>query len=245
MSKVRIIVFCVIAVTTMITAKAQIHPAPDSENDNWRYFKDIGIERGTFTPMSKFNLSSGSALTITGSYFYNDKFGFRSGVSSIDGLAGGANYWRVPILFAFRTRTFTADYDLNQHDMYEDYSFSTSLTRGLVGFFLSLLPTRFEMNAGASFGGISPYHSKGYSMLPNGNYIHTKTIDISQRFASTLDANMRIGFQFWRICVNGNLGVSYLLTQNINYYDIHPNLGEEKSNPSWLGNVGVGASFRF
>ncbi|MDR0332921.1 MAG: hypothetical protein LBI15_05600 [Dysgonamonadaceae bacterium] len=237
MSKVRIIVFCVFAVITMITAKAQIHTAPDSENDNWRYFKDIGIERGTFIPMSKFNLSSGNALTITGSYFYSDKWGFRSGVSFIDGLAGGANYWRVPILFAFRTRTFTADYDLN--DMYEDYSFSGSLTRGLIGFFFSLLPTRFEMNAGASFGGISPYHSKGYSS--NGSHI----TDISRTFASTLDANMRIGFQFWRICVNGNFGISYLLTQNINYYDIHPNLGEEKSNPSWLGNMGVGASFRF
>jgi hypothetical protein len=125
--------------------------------------------------------------------------------------------------------------------MYEDYSFFESLAH-LV---LSLVPTRFEINAGTSFGGISPYHSKGYSGLPNGNSIHTQTTDISRRFASTLDANARIGFQFWRICVNGNFGVSYLLTQNINYYDIHPNLGEEKSNPSWLGNMGVGASFRF
>jgi hypothetical protein len=224
-----------------LSVSAQYH---HSYNDNWRYFYDIGVEGGWFSSMNNVSLSSERTFTVTGSYFFNHRFGFRSGVSFINGLAGGADYWRIPLLFAFRTRTVIGEYfDPRPHSPF--YTPPEEMRSNLGVFILSLLPTRFELNAGMSFGGISPFNTKTYWSSDGHNFVHSETIDISRRFAASLDANARVSFQFWRICVNGNFGISYLLTRNIRHYTINPNTGDNRTNPSWFGNVGVGVSFRF
>ena len=202
----------------------------DNENDNYRFFYDIGIERGLMIPIDGISLTEGTTFSITGSWFYQPSFGFRSGLTLINGFGANSSYshWRVPILFAFRTRTFTNDFgDWRSHPDYWSLSFCERLWRGTTNFFLSLLPTRFEINAGTSLGAFSP--------------TDTGVSDISRRFASTLDANARLSFQFWRICVNGNFGISYLLTRNVYSVNWH----NEATRPAWFGNVGFGATFRF
>ena len=207
--------------------------AQHRNNDNFRFFYDIGVEVGAFRPISSTNyLQGGAMFAITGSYFYSHRFGFRSGLSLIDAMEEGDIYWRVPILFAFRTKTFRTDLtDWRSRRMpyspYWELSFIQRLANDVGSFLLVLLPTRFELNAGTSFGAIPSYHSE--------------RIEVSQRFANTLDANARLSFQFWRICINGNLGISYLLTRNINY----KGLNSEKTKPSWFSNMSFGATFRF
>ena len=222
------VVFCVSAQRLVI----------DNDNDNFRFFYDIGVEVGAFRPISNTNyLQGGAMFAITGSYFYSHRFGFRSGLSLIDAMEEGGIYWRVPILFAFRTKTFRTDLtDWRARRMshnpywespYWELSFIQRLANDVGSFLLVLLPTRFELNAGTSFGAIPSYHSE--------------RIEVSQRFANTLDANARLSFQFWRICINGNLGISYLLTRNINY----TGFSGEETKPSWFSNMGLGVTFRF
>jgi hypothetical protein len=96
-----------------------------------------------------------------------------------------------------------------------------TLRDGLVNLFLLFLPTRFEFNIGPSLG-----------------YVR----NAQHRFASSIDANLRMGFQFWRIVIHGNMGVNYLWTKNFVDRDI---IRGKRSRPAWYANLSVGASFRF
>jgi hypothetical protein len=86
---------------------------------------------------------------------------------------------------------------------------------------LLLIPVRGEINIGPSFG---------YAW------------DARRNFASSLDANFRMGFQFWRIVINGNLGINYLWTKN--FVDTAP-YNRHSVTPVWFVNLSAGASFRF
>ena len=216
----------------------------DNDNDNFRFFYDIGIERGEMFSLNSLNISSGAIFSITGSWFYTPTFGFRSGLSYISGLTGSDSYWRVPILFAIRSRTITGDF-FDMLSSSRPLSWGETLRTSILAGIFSLLPTRLELNAGTSLGILSPHSSNVYFHFPNGDWSRIQTVDVSRRFASTLDINGRLGFQFWRICVNGNLGISYLLTRNVHHTIISPYLNEGTTRPSWFGNASFGATFRF
>jgi hypothetical protein len=96
-----------------------------------------------------------------------------------------------------------------------------TIKEGLINLFLLLLPTRFEFNIGPSLG---------------------YAINNQHRFASSIDANLRMGFQFWRIGINGNMGLNYLWTKNFVERDFIRN---KRIRPAWYGNLSVGMSFRF
>jgi hypothetical protein len=231
-NKLRIIIlfFCI-----ALTLQAQ---DPNTEkNDNWKYFYDIAVESGIYNSIGYHE--NGSILSVSGSYFYNDKFGFRSGVSLITGMEGSDKYWKIPMLFAFRTKTFKTDWD--ETFGYSDdinYIFLDILTNVLV----RVLPTRFEFNAGPSFGYLMPEYSPTY-IHQGDQLIVSKSINAHSHFASSLDANMRMSFQFWRICLNVNLGANWLWTRNYEYMQYLPVQRTDK--PAWFLNFGAGASFRF
>jgi hypothetical protein len=209
----------------------------DTENDNWTYFYDIAVENGVYNSIG--HHENGSMFSASGSYFYNDKFGFRSGISLITGMEASDKYWKMPVLFAFRTKTFKTDW--GEPFGYSDdigYFFLETLTNVLV----RILPTRFEFNAGPSFGYLTPEYSSTYT-YQGDQLILAKSVDARSRFASSLDANMRMSFQFWRICLNVNMGSNWLWTRNYEYTQYLPAKRTEK--PSWFLNFGAGASFRF
>ena len=216
-------------------ANAQMIDSNNDDNDNWLYFYDIAIEKGSYISMSSENdfVSDAKIISILGSYFWTDKFGFRSGFSYIDGIYGSERYCKVPLLFSFRTRTF-------RWLLFDDEI--ESLQETLLKLLLLIVPTRFELNIGPSFGYITPNKYVHYTTA-RGNKVLSQTADLRSRFASSIDANARLSFQFWRICLNGNIGFNYLLTNNFDYRIHHPY--KEKVNSSWFVNVSAGLSFRF
>jgi hypothetical protein len=85
--------------------------------------------------------------------------------------------------------------------------------------FLMIIPVCFEANLGPSFG-----------------YVWNN----QRSLASSLDFNCRLGFQFWRIGINGNMGVNYLWTKN--FVDKET---AKRLRHAWFANLSIGASFRF
>jgi hypothetical protein len=94
-----------------------------------------------------------------------------------------------------------------------------SFSEFLVSLFFCIIPTRFEFNLGPSLGYV--WNNK-------------------RHFASSVDCNIRIGFQFWRIGIHGNIGANCLWTKNFVDRD-----SKQLSRPAWFNSAGFGASFRF
>jgi hypothetical protein len=88
--------------------------------------------------------------------------------------------------------------------------------------FLCIMPTRWEVNVGPSLGYV--WNNK-------------------RSLASSIDCNFRMGFQFWRIGINGNMGFNYLWTKN--FVDRNIIAYSRQIRPAWFANLSVGASFRF
>jgi hypothetical protein len=91
----------------------------------------------------------------------------------------------------------------------------------LLSLFLYIMPTRFEFNLGPSLGYVwnNPRH-----------------------LAVSIDGNLRMGFQFWRIGIHGDLGVNYLCTKNFVEKILYVN---QPIRPAWFFSFSAGASFRF
>jgi hypothetical protein len=121
-------------------------------------------------------------------------------------------YLKMPALFAVRWKSVTSDSHMVE---YHDFS------NFFLNLVLNLFPHHYEVNIGNSLGYVfnSKYH-----------------------FASSLDANFRMTYMIWRIGLNGNLGVNYLLTRNFVDND---NLARKKFRPGWFVNLSAGLSFRF
>lgn len=204
-------------------------------NDNWRYFHDIAIENGLYIPTNEKTMSSGSIMSLHGSYFFTDKFGFRSGLSLISGMDGSDKYLKIPLLFSFRTEavSFAGGNDIEFE----------SFREALINFLINVVPKRFEFNAGFSLGYMTPKADSTHIFNDGGKLMLAKTFEASRRFASSLDANMRMSYQIWRIGLNINIGINYLWTKNYNHHDYYPI--NSQSQPSLFANLGIGASFRF
>lgn len=229
-NKIKLVIILFLTILPIWKINAQDVEADD--NDNWKYFYDIAVESGTYVsaPLSRDNF----IVTLSGSYYWSSKYGVRSGISLITEANSNAKYIKVPVLLAFRTRTFTGGFDPD----YDYDNFGSTLAH----FILSLLPTRFEFNIGISLGYITPETYSAYTTV-NGEKVMFESLNIHNPFAASLDANGRISFQFWRICVNGNLGINYLFTKNYNYRLYSPN--EERYRPPWFINASLGFAFRF
>jgi hypothetical protein len=183
------------------------------ENDNYRYFRDIVLERGLYMAMiNKPNseLSDGRITSLYGSYFIKHWLGFRSGASLIMDLKDDSPYLKVPCLIAVRTPRIRIE--LHDAETFSEY---------LTNLFLLFIPARFECNLGPSFGYV-------WNNRP--------------AFAFSIDGNLRMGFQFWRIGLHGNMGFNYLWTKNFKGQE---SFGLRKYvRPYWYANMSFGMSFR-
>jgi hypothetical protein len=174
-------------------------------------------------------------MSLHGSHFFNDKLGFRSGISFISEMDGSSMYLKIPLLFSFRTGAVS----FSENNDVEFESFQEIL----IDFLLNALPKRFEFNIGPSLGYMQPRTDSTRISLDGGEWMLAETIETRHRFASTLDANMRMTYQIWRIGLNINVGISYLWTKNSRRHTYYPI--NSQSQPSWFANLGIGASFRF
>ena len=199
------------------------------DNDNLKYHYDIGFESGLYGSLDFNGFQPGTIHTLHGSYFFRENFGFRSGISLISEI-GGSDYYKIPVLFSARTKTFNRYWNItSDNGLLHDF---------FLNVFLSLLPTRFEVNIGPSLGYIPHYNSRAHYYDFGRKVYYDSFNDFS--IASSLDTNLRLSFQFWRICVNGNVGFNYLWTKNYNVYQLSENI-----KPSWFTNTSIGVSFRF
>jgi hypothetical protein len=184
------------------------------DNDNRLYFQDIAIENGLYTALvSDGILSDGIVTSLYSGYFLNHWLGARSGVSLIMDLKDDSPYIKIPCLIALRTPKFR----LSTYD-------SETFNDFLLNLFLSIIPTRFEVNAGPSFG-----------------YV----LNNRRNFASSIDFNLRIGFQIWRIGIYGNMGANYLWTKNFVERSNYSTGVNKRIRPVWYANLSGGLSFRF
>jgi hypothetical protein len=182
---------------------------PYIDNDNKLYFQDIVSEYGSYTATTlNSSLSDGYIVSFYGGYFLTHWFGFRSGASLIMDLNDNYPYIKIPCLFAIRTPTIHLS--IAEPESFKEF---------LLGLFLYILPSRFELNVGPSLG-----------------YVWNN----QRSLASSIDINLRMGFQFWRIGIHGNMGANYLWTKNFIDRD-----SKKLSRPAWFANLSLGASFRF
>ena len=201
------------------------------EDDNQKYFYDIAVDAGLYIPMDE-AVGSGSITGISGAYYFNNKWGARSGLSLISGMEGSDRYWKVPMLLSFRTKMLPFDWNTDDFSL-EEYLF---------GLLLSLFPSYLEFNTGPSFGYMTA--NPGLTLhYKNGQEIISETSNIKSQFAASWDANIRLSYQIWRIGITGRFGVNYLFTKNYQCYSFSPIY--ETYEPKLFGNLSIGASFRF
>ncbi len=205
------------------------------DNSDRKFFYDLGLETGLYVSTTDRDWPSGSILSFHGGYYWNDRFGVRSGLSFISGLEGSDRYYKVPLLFSFRIGPYQKEWD--DRDEYDNFG------ELLFAFLLHFLPTSLEVNAGTSFGSISPDLSEIYTINNKGKEILSERSWVSREFASSLDANLRLSFRFWRINLTGNMGINYLYTKNFHHTLYVPE--ETRNRPCWFANLGLGASFLF
>jgi hypothetical protein len=101
------------------------------------------------------------------------------------------------------------------HSEYETFK------EALQNLILCIIPARCEINMGPSLG-----------------YVW----NAQRKFASSFDFNLRMGFQFWRIGINGNMGINCLWTKN--FVD-KKTVNRQSYRPAWYANLSIGGSFRF
>ena len=204
-----------------------------AQDDGYR--SDITVEKGVYIPLTnRYSVGSASITSISGSYFLDNGFGVRSGISYISELEGSDGYWKIPFLFCYKINLPCREWD--ELGDFEDFSelFIHTLS--------CILPASLELNTGFSLGGIKPYPSSVYT-LHGEQEILIETYNVNRRFAASWDAELKFGFQIWRILLSADLGVNYLLSNNLEYTSLYP--FEETYKPKWFGKVAFGVAYRF
>lgn len=195
------------------------------ESDNNKYFFDIGLSYSTMIFEG-----DGTMVNLHGAYYFAPNLGIRTGLSYTSNITDDCDWMiKIPALFSFRTETIES--------MEPNFDDDETLGEMLFSSLLYILPKRFEINAGPSFGYMSPYNlpNKHGQLVEDFYYINTKTM-------ATLDLNGKMTIPINRVGVDLSLGVSYFLTKNIK--SVSPN-GVDSKTHRWIGNFSVGIHYRF
>lgn len=197
----------------------------NDESGNKRYFYDLGLSYSTLIFQG-----DGSMLNLHGAYYLSPNWGVRTGLSYSSDITDDCDWMiKIPALLSFRTETIES----MEPDFDDDDSFGQMLFSSL----LYILPKRFEVNVGPSFGYMSSYD------LPNKQ---GKLVDdfycIGTKPMVTLDLNGKMTIPIKRVGIDLSMGVSYFLTKNIKSYSHN---GSEERVHRWMGNFSVGVYYRF
>lgn len=205
-----------------LTLRAQKHI---DISDNRKYYYDVGFNYSTLI----FH-GDASMISLHGAYYLTPNLGIRTGLGYTRDLTDDCDWLiKVPVLFTYRTETI----DSMNPNLDDCETFGEMLFASL----WYILPKRFELNAGPSFGYMDTYRrfTEEEKIKSDNFFINVKPI-------VTLDANAKMIIPIGRVGFDLSLGVSYFLTRNIKYYS-PDNLDNKISR--WMGNFSVGAHYRF
>lgn len=201
---------------------AQIY---NDESDNKKYFYDLGFSYSTLIFRG-----DASMLNLHGAYYFSPNWGVRTGISYTSDISDDCDWLiKVPALFSFRSETV----DSTEPAFDDDDSFGQMLFSAL----WYILPKRFEVNAGPSFGYMSPFRkfTEDEKLYSDNYYINTKPM-------VTMDLNGKMTIPINRVGIDLSLGVSYFLTKNIKSYSLN---STDTKIYRWMGNFSVGIHYRF
>lgn len=207
---------------TLLSLQAQKH---NDISDNKKYFYDVGLSYSTV-----FFHGDASMINLHGAYYFTQNLGMRTGLSYTRDLTDDCDWLiKIPALFTFRTETI----DSMEPDFDDCDSFGEMLFSGLI----SILPKRFELNIGPSFGYMEAWrkYTEEEKLKSDDYYINVKPM-------ITLDANAKMTIPIGRVGFDVSFGVNYFLTRNIKYYS--PD-GLDNKISRWMGNISVGGHYRF
>ena len=217
--------------------------------------RDIGLQVGINVPVSQtVRIGSDMMLGVSYGQFYYNGLGFRTGVQYAASMASINDVIGVPLAFAYRTRSRSAeerfqagatgarDAMVYRHP----YGSSEKAASFLGGFLLNLF------SEAEFFAGVTPGYIIGPSETPSkavGTSRWSDTwVEKKHAFSLSLDAGATLNYSIWRFDLKLTPAIHYNLTNNYIYHLSSGEKGEvvDRTTPlRWFFTLNGGIAFRF
>ena len=217
--------------------------------------RDIGLQVGINVPVSQtVRIGSDMMLGVSYGQFYYNGLGFRTGVQYAASMASINDVIGVPLAFAYRTRSRSAeerfqagatgarDAMVYRHP----YGSSEKAASFLGGFLLNLF------SEAEFFAGVTPGYIIGPSETPSkavGTSRWSDTwVEKKHAFSLSLDAGSTLNYSIWRFDLKLTPAIHYNLTNNYIYHLSSGEKGEvvDRTTPlRWFFTLNGGIAFRF
>ena len=217
--------------------------------------RDIGLQVGINVPVSQtVRIGSDMMLGVSYGQFYYNGLGFRTGVQYAASMASINDVIGVPLAFAYRTRSRSAeerfqagatgarDAMVYRHP----YGSSEKAASFLGGFLLNLF------SEAEFFAGVTPGYIIGPSETPSkavGTSRWSDTwVEKKHAFSLSLDAGATLNYSIWRFDLKLTPAIHYNLTDNYVYHLTSGEKGEvvDRTTPlRWFFTLNGGIAFRF
>ena len=220
--------------------------------------RDIGLQIGLNTPISQ-TVRIGNDIMFGVSYgqFHYNGLGFRTGVQYAASTADINDVFGVPVAFAYRTRSRSADerFEMGAAGARDamitrrPYRSSDKAASFLGGFLLNLF------SDAEFFAGVTPGYIAGASEVPatasasaqpswGDNWVEKK-----HAFSLSLDAGATLNYSIWRFDLKLTPAIHYNLTDNyVHHLSTIENgvVTKDRTTPlRWFFTLNGGVSFRF
>ena len=225
----------------------------------WAQTRDIGLQVGVNAPVSQtVRIGSDMMLGLSYGQFHYNGLGFRTGFQYAASTASINDVIGVPLAFAYRTRSRSADERFQAGAtgardamVYRHpYGNSQKAASFLGGFLLNLF------SEAEFFAGVTPGYIIGPSETPSKEVVPSRTtwsdtwVEKKNAFSLSLDAGATLNYSIWRFDLKLTPAIHYNLT---NTYIYHLTSGEkgvdaihDKTTPlRWFFTLNGGIAFRF
>lgn len=206
----------------------------EEERDKFNY--DVSLNYGIFPSLTSDENKPelfGNLISAEYAYFFHNRIGFRTGLSSITNLEGTNGFYSVPLMFAYRSkvqRDFFIGGNIN--------SFGDLIFQLILG----LIPKHAEYNIGLNMGYINPDNNLGLVSYNGGPYFKEGFLT-QNRFYTSADAGLRLTYRIYRFGIVLSPSVSYVLTNNFEFYSEQGS--SNGYSPDWFLRMTIGLSYRF
>ena len=217
--------------------------------------RDIGLQVGINVPVSQtVRIGSDMMLGVSYGQFYYNGLGFRTGVQYAASMASINDVIGVPLAFAYRTRSRSADERFQAGAtgardamVYRHPHGSSEKAASFLGGFLLNLFSEAEF-----FAGMTPGYIIGPSETPSkavGTSRWSDTwVEKKHAFSLSLDAGATLNYSIWRFDLKLTPAIHYNLTNNYIYHLSSGEKGEvvDRTTPlRWFFTLNGGIAFRF
>ena len=221
--------------------------------------RDIGLQVGLNVPMSdKSMIGSDMMLGVSYGQFYYNGLGFRTGVQYAASTADINDVFGVPVAFAYRTHSRSAQERLEtgvvgaRDAVVYRHPYGSGSVMDFLGGFLVNLFSDMEF-----FAGMTPGYIAGASEQPGRTewsvsrpYWEDTWVEKKHAFSLTLDAGMTLNYSIWRFDLKFTPAFHYNLTGNYLYHidsgENGPDVLRSTTIPlRWFFTLNGGLAFRF